>query len=154
MKKRIMFIIIAFILLMFHYFINLKYNSKVTEVEILQEKTEKKFVSEYVWQYVEKLSLGLYDEAYALLEDKDYPSKSEFEKYISSEIIGEKSVFSVQEIEKENDIYKTVVQISLPLYATTEEMKQKIYQEKRLSVDIKLGGIFDYRILNIEKVEE
>lgn len=154
MKKKIIIISILAFLLLIYFGINLKYISDENKVSIIEEVTSKDLISKYIIEYFDLLKKGKYEEAYSKLEDSKYSNLENFKSYVSTEIVGDKNLISVLEISENKGKYEVSVKISPPLFSTKEELKNKVYQEKQMKLQIGFYGVFDYKIYKFEKVED
>ena len=154
MKRKVIVIFIAIFLLIIHIILNLKYNSKITEVKIDEKYTNETFINKYLNDYIKMLQNGVYEEAYKLYFGNTYKTLDEFKEYFSKKIIGPNNLFIIESIKLKDKKYEVIVQVCSPLYSTYEDKKVEINSEKKLKLIITLNGIYDYKINEIFKIEE
>ena len=154
MKRKLIVIIIAIFLLVFHIILNLKYNSKITEIKISEKYTNETFINKYSNDYMKMLQNGVYEQAYELYFGNNYKTLDEFKEYFSKKIIGPNNLFIIESIKLKDKRYEVIVEVCSPLYSTYEDKKVEINSEKKLKLIVTLDGIYNYKIDEILKVEE
>lgn len=154
MKKKYLIIAILSLLLIIDFFFSLKYINDANKVEILEEVTDKDLISKHIQDFFALLKKQNYKDAYDKIKVKDFMKYDEFKNYISTKIMAKDNLISVIECENKNNVYDMVVNVSPPLFSSIELEKQEIYKEKKIKIKAKFNGIFDYEVLEFERVEE
>ena len=153
MKKKIVFIVITFILLIADGCIKANYNYDSTKIVIRNSYTIQDLIDRNISKEFTKINKREYDEAYSKFVNGVFKDQKEFEELMNKNFTDEGNLFSIDEIKKiEKNIYNVKVRVEPPLFTSYEKMKLEQYKQKYFNLKIELDGLFNYKILEFKKV--
>lgn len=150
MKKRVIFIIFTILLLISYLVVSGIYKNDITNIKIEKKINDKTFVDKYSSEFLMLLLNGKYDDAYEKFDNVKYSNISEFKNYIDKNVIFPgflKTIESITEISK--DKYEIKAKLVYPPYPSDELIKSN-FVDKKITLELVLNGVFDYKITNIE----
>lgn len=154
MVKKIVCIIISGILLIVDFSIQSNYNYDTTEVVIREEITIEQLIKSYIDEMFENLKNNNFEPVYSKMKDGKFSNVSDFSKYITEKILVQDSLITVEEINQvEKNKYNLKVKVDTPLFTPKEKLEIETYKRKYLNLSIEFDDMFNYKILEFEKIE-
>lgn len=154
MPKKIIFIFVSAILLIADISIKSNYNYDSTKIVIRDTYTVEDIIKKHVSNEFAAINKRQYNESYNKINGGVFKDQYEFEELMNKNFTDQGNLVSVDEINKlERNIYEVKVRVEPPLFTPYEKMNLEQYKQKYFNLKIQLKGLFDYRILEFEKVE-